>query len=282
MNEVRTALPGKTGVLLIHGLTGTPTEMKYLKKKVSKAGFVAEAPTLAGHGTTIEELLKCRWTDWVESVQENFNKLQETCDKTFIVGLCASSGLAIIVAARDPRVAGIILISTQYGKFSKHMPWTNYLLPIAYPFPYLRRRFYWTETPPYGIKDPVMQNLITASLEAAKNDESADHGTFRTYVQTIYESELVYKEAKKSAPKVKCPALIMHSLEDSWFAPENALRAARDLGSAEKKVIMLSGCDHVLSVDLKKSEIASQIIDFVGGTVVSTSEPDPDWSYDDV
>ena len=45
---------GSVGVLLIHGLTGTPTEMKQFGKVIARQGFTVACPELAGHCATIE------------------------------------------------------------------------------------------------------------------------------------------------------------------------------------------------------------------------------------
>ena len=62
-------LPGKaerarTGVLLIHGLTGTPNEMRMLGKGIHRAGFSVYGMQLAGHCGSTDDLVRSRWQDW--------------------------------------------------------------------------------------------------------------------------------------------------------------------------------------------------------------------------
>ena len=47
---------GNHSILLIHGLTGSPFEMKYLARQLNKAGFGVKGPYLKGHGTTLKKL----------------------------------------------------------------------------------------------------------------------------------------------------------------------------------------------------------------------------------
>ena len=61
---------GQAGVLLIHGLTGTPNEMRIIAKGLNKAGFTVMAMQLAGHCGTEEDLCKTCWQDWYASVAE--------------------------------------------------------------------------------------------------------------------------------------------------------------------------------------------------------------------
>ena len=62
-------LRGTTGkaVLLIHGMTGAPGEMKFLAKRLHRQGFDVYAPQLAGHGAGYDELLASTWRDWLAS-----------------------------------------------------------------------------------------------------------------------------------------------------------------------------------------------------------------------
>ena len=53
---------GKTGVLLIHGLCGTPAEVRYVAMGLARAGYTVHCPTLAGHGGSRADVVKTGWT----------------------------------------------------------------------------------------------------------------------------------------------------------------------------------------------------------------------------
>jgi carboxylesterase len=247
------------GFVLLHGLSGSPTEMRSVGRHLENCGYQIDIPLLPGHGKGTKALLETAYEDWLKGAHDAFLQMQVRCERVFIVGLCASAILAALVAALDKSVAGLALISPHYGKIHPHMPKTRLLLPYVYPFPWLRKKLYWTEGPPYGIKDVRMQQLITTALEESKNNASGEFGTFRTYVESFYQCDRMVRRLRKQAKDVLCPALFLHSLEDSWFAPENSLILANDLGSNDKTVLMFTGCDHVMTVDLRKSYVADQI-----------------------
>lgn len=253
----------QTGILFIHGLTGNPTEMKPVARVLEKAGYRTEVPLLPGHGAGVKEMLMSTHKEWLEGLREAYRGLATSCSKVFVCGLCASAGLAVALASEVEDLAGVVLISTQFRKISKDMPATRHLLPLGSVFPFLRRICYWTEKPPYGVKDKGLQQMITSSIEESKQNKSKDYGTFRTYVETIYQSQKVASIARNNAPKVRCPALVIHSLEDSWFGIDNAAEVYTSLGSIDKSVVLLSGCDHVLTIDLRKNEVARQVLQFV-------------------
>ncbi len=53
------------GVLLVHGLTGSPLEMKFVGKQLNKMGFTVYAPTLAGHCQDEKALVETTYEDWI-------------------------------------------------------------------------------------------------------------------------------------------------------------------------------------------------------------------------
>ena len=68
-------------VLLIHGMTGAPGEMKFLAKRLHKRGFSVAAPLLAGHGVDEANLLRTTWRDWLGSVREAYRALKADHDE---------------------------------------------------------------------------------------------------------------------------------------------------------------------------------------------------------
>lgn len=66
----------RTGVLVIHGFTGSPRSMHEYGERFAAAGYTVALPLLAGHGQTPEELEKARWTDWTADVEKAFQWLR--------------------------------------------------------------------------------------------------------------------------------------------------------------------------------------------------------------
>ena len=55
---------GSVGILLIHGFTGSTTEMRLVGEYLNQHDITVSAPCLPGHGTTIEDLNQRQWSDW--------------------------------------------------------------------------------------------------------------------------------------------------------------------------------------------------------------------------
>src|SRR5512135_580609 len=81
------------GVLLVHGLTGAPGEMKFLARRLHRCGFHVAAPLLAGHGSDEVHLLRTTWHDWLETLRVAFLRLRDDVDEIYVAGICVGGAL---------------------------------------------------------------------------------------------------------------------------------------------------------------------------------------------
>src|SRR5260370_36324799 len=71
-------LPGAgVSALLIHGLTGTPYEMRYLGERLAAHGVRVRGVKLAGHAGTPGELGATGYGNWYESVVNGLEELRQ-------------------------------------------------------------------------------------------------------------------------------------------------------------------------------------------------------------
>src|SRR5208282_1990234 len=92
-------LPGAgVSALLIHGLTGTPYEMRYLGERLAARGVRVRGVKLAGHAGTPEELGETGYDNWYESVVNGLEELRQYGEPNVVVGL--SMGAVLAVARR--------------------------------------------------------------------------------------------------------------------------------------------------------------------------------------
>src|SRR5262245_66511156 len=98
---------GRIGALLLHGLGGTPVEMRYVAMGLARAGVTVSCPQLAGHSGSFEELRGSRWQDWYASAEAALDRLRGRCDTVVVGGLSMGAVLALLLAAeREEAVAG--------------------------------------------------------------------------------------------------------------------------------------------------------------------------------
>ena len=100
------------GAVCVHGFTGTPYEMRYLGEQLSRAGISVDAPQLPGHGTTIDELDRTRWQDWVDAVERAVDAMRARTQRVVLVGQSLGGLLALYVASRRRHIARVAVLAT--------------------------------------------------------------------------------------------------------------------------------------------------------------------------
>lgn len=285
------------GVLLLHGLTGMPSELRPLEKFLQKNGFETEAPALAGHGGTHLDLIKVTWQEWVESARVGLKKLLQRVDRVILCGLSMGGSIAALLSLEESeRVCGVIMLSPTltydgsnfdnlvHQKIFKSKFLRDLMHIMVAVFPITGKYCYWTETPPYGLKDTRLQAQITKQIEAASKGTSNEFGLFRTYFASLFQMNLLTDQFKKQAPSINCPVLIMHSLEDTLASMRNATEAYRLLGSKDKRLIAFTGCDHVMILDLQRHYVLKRISEFLhritDQEIIPPRKENPVWSFE--
>ena len=257
MNDHKINLEGgEHAVLLIHGLTGSPFETKYLAKKLHRAGFTVKGPCLAGHGETLESLKATRWHDWYKTVHETFKEMKKEYKTVSVSGLCMGALLALYLAFDvEDEVSSISLLSTTIFYDGWSLPWYSFLLPICY-YPPLRYFYSYEEREPYGIKDERMRKQIAMSLK--KN--SIAYSKFPA--QSMNELFSLIRATKKIIPKVKTPTLILHALEDDLASIKNANYVEKYISSSHVRKVFIQDSYHMLTLDNQKDLVAEETVKF--------------------
>jgi carboxylesterase len=212
---------GPNGALLLHGLPGSPAEMRPLGEYLAEHGFTVTAPLLPGHGTTVQDLARVRWPDWAAAVAEAHGSLASQCQQVFVAGLSLGSLLALNLAAGRP-VDGIvlyspaILISNPLFRLSRLYGW----IPAAIPHS-------WTNTGPV--------------------DPESDRRTWhyeRIPLSAIHQVHLLTDHVRQLLPAVTAPALIFMGHRDESIKPESGRVVFDKIGSPDKELITLAESGH--------------------------------------
>jgi carboxylesterase len=255
---------GPHAVLLVHGLTGTPAEMKPIAKRLVKQGFSVMCPALAGHCRTEAALRATKWQDWYNSIADAFEALKGEHDKVFVAGLSMGALISIKLAAdKGERVDGIGLLSSTFFFDGWNVPHfrRKLLLPLVLHSP-LRYFLYWDEPPPYGIKCERTRAMVHAVLESRDSQSAEKVGIFRTSGVTLYEGTKLIKAAMRALPQVKSPTLIVHSTEDDTASLKNAHFIAERISSSHTEMFLVDDTYHVLTLDRRREDVARRMADF--------------------
>ncbi|MGK2943508.1 MAG: alpha/beta hydrolase [Desulfuromonadales bacterium] len=119
--------PGATmAVLLVHGFTATPWEMRSLADFLAESGIASLAVRLPGHGTSPEDLATRRWEDWLGASLDGYEILSK--DFQVIYGMGMSTGcLILLTMAQAKAFNGLVLFSPYLRVLHKLAPYAGWL-----------------------------------------------------------------------------------------------------------------------------------------------------------
>ncbi|WP_027014419.1 alpha/beta hydrolase [Comamonas composti] len=261
-------LPGhghaaRTGVLLVHGLTGTPAEMRVLAKGLNKQGFTVYAVQLAGHCGSMEDLLETRWTDWLTSVEQGLLRLAAQVEHVVVGGLSMGALLSLAVAEKHAdKVSGVCALSTTFRYDGWSMPvYTrlSFLLPLFRALG-IGRHSVFMEQPPYGIKDEALRARI---VEQMLGGDSAAAGLPGNPWWSVVELRRLSAHVLARLDRLRAPCLVIHAKEDDISAVGNAHDIVRRATRARVELVLLDNCYHMITIDRERRTVIARVNEFV-------------------
>ena len=255
---------GPDGVLLIHGLTGTPAEMRVLARGLNRAGFTVHAVQLAGHCSTVDDLVATRWTDWYASVCAAATKLRAQTRRMYVGGLSMGALLALKYAAEHPRdIDGVMAYSPVFDHNGWSIPAITKLGPIVLPVLKhlgIGRRWMFQERAPYGIKDVALRNRVVGQMQSGSSEQAGLPGNPWF---SLVEFFRLSRSVKKQLHNIECPCLVLHAIEDDVAAPSNAMRISQAVSKADVRIIWLENSYHMITIDRDRRKVMTDSVAFM-------------------
>ncbi|MBC2714217.1 MAG: alpha/beta fold hydrolase [Desulfobacteraceae bacterium] len=230
---------GSTGIMLIHGFTGAPPEMRLIGDYLHQRGITVSAPLLPGHGTYVEDMNRCQWTGWVNHAKQALTELQSNCDTVFIAGLSLGSLITLNLASEEEDLSGAILFSPSIKLTSKLI----YLTPIL---KYLVRK----------VKKPAEKY---AKQQADRQNWSYNERP----MAAVHELLKIIHHTRPLLPEVKCPLLLIQSTMDDTIDPGCSRFIYDRIGSADKEMMTLTNSGHCLTIDVEWETAAEKTRRFI-------------------
>jgi carboxylesterase len=235
---------GPVGVLLIHGFTGAPTEMRLMAEYLHARGMTVSAPLLPGHGTSVEDMNRRRWQEWTGCVEEALAGLRSRCTQLFVGGLSMGSLLTLYLASQNPDLCGAMVYSPALKVADRRLA----LAPVVK---------YFVRSTPKGANADLDLTSPTAQQHLWSYEDNP--------VAAAAELSSLRREVQRRLPQVACPLLIVHSTRDPAIRPDSAQAVYDGVSTpaAEKTLLTLHNSGHNLLVDSEWEAVAEQTARFV-------------------
>jgi carboxylesterase len=250
---------GKVGILLVHGLAGTPAEVRYVAGGLARLGYTVHCPQLAGHGGSEADLSASTWEDWYQTCKRALDELRETCDTVLVGGLSTGAILGLMLAARRPAdVQGTLLYSPTLWLSGWSIPWYSRLFSLVRTKA-VARLFSFSDRAPHGIKDERIRDFI---MKAMCKGDSANAGLLNTPGAAMFEHRRLVSAVKPLLGRITQPTLILHPREDDMAGIDNAQFLQRKL-AARVEMTVLEDSYHMITVDRQRQTVVDRTAQFV-------------------
>lgn len=255
-NAEGTGENGRIGFLLIHGLGGTPVELRFVAQGLNRAGFTVVCPLLAGHGGTDQELNETSWRDWYATVEETHAQLKQRCDMIVVGGLSAGVMLALKLAAEHPDdVHATMHFSPTFWPNGWAIPKTFNLFKLI-RHKWFANLFTLMECAPYGIKDERIRRFVLESLQSGGRPLKDILGRRGG---TILEFRQLADHVRKRLGEIRQPALVFHPREDDQSDISNTMLLQRKLGGLVD-VVVLEDSYHMVTLDRQRALVVERSV----------------------
>ena len=233
----------RTGVVLVHGFTGSPDSTVPWAKYLNERGFRVNAIRLPGHGTTWQDANTKTHADLQAAVDDAFEEMRANTDRTFLMGVSFGCAVSLRVAADHPDdVAGLVLVNPWIRKDAV-VAWQRFLVPLQPILPYITKSAPGVAS---DIADPNSQEL----------------GYDKIPVLLAVDISKSFSELHPLLDRVTAPILLVRSVNDHVQGPKNGeMIRARTRSPIEE--LELDRSYHVATIDYDAERIFASSVDFM-------------------
>jgi len=228
------------GVLCLHGITGTPFEVRPLAEALGRRGCSVLAPTLAGHGASLRDLAGSGWRDWLRSAEAALDTLQASVGgaPVAICGFSMGGLLALRLARLYPdRVSALVVMSTplRLRRFQVAGIRAIARLPIDFR------------------AHPVACVPKLAGSDISDDALRYENPGLRAFPISALEALLDLMDVVRAdLPAIRTPVLVVHGRQDHTVPMEDSLELTGCLGSDVIERLWLDKSFHIVTLDVER------------------------------
>src|SRR5258708_14298175 len=242
---------GPDACLLLHGLTGSPAEIRPVGEALAQAGFRAVGPLLAGRGASAEALYAVTRGDLVKAAKSALLSLRGA-RQIYLCGLSAGALLAIHLAARSWAQEGL--------------PDLSALALLAPAIEFAGTSWLFAEILGRLPALPFIIGKGGRDIQGAEDRVPVADGSYSAIpLRWGPELHALSHAALQLARRVRAPALILHGAPHNTGSPHAPQRLSAQLASTkvELRILPLSG--HVLPLAVESGEVCGAVVQFFQG-----------------
>jgi len=227
---------GGVGVVLIHGLTASPTEVAPIAHFLHDhdPSMTISCPLLPGHGRTPAALRRTSAEDWIAAVDAEIDRLSQRCSTIGVLGVSLGAVLAAHAAITDPRVRSVAMLAPVFE-----------LPPMKAVFVRAMRHFV-----PYAKK----------SRRSLENHRKKGLFSYDRYPLTsLAHLHAFGSRVRRRLSDLQVPTLIAVGHLDRYIDPSSAPSLCHDLGTDDVTIVDCASSGHILPHEPDAPELMRRI-----------------------
>jgi len=232
------------GVLLSHGYMAAPREVENLARYLGSIGFWVYVPRLRGHGTSPNDLATRSYQDWMTSIDRGYAIISSICKRVVVGGFSTGAGLALDLAARVDKVAGVFAVAA----------------------PMTLKDFSSKFAPAMDVWNRIMNKAYGAGpkLEFVENKPENPHINYlRNPISGVREIERLMDDLEPKLPDLQMPALIVQSRRDPVVDPKGSRKIFELLGTHDKEYFLFNFDRHGILLGDGSQRVHKTIGEFI-------------------
>ena len=228
------------GCLVVHGIGGTPANVRVVADALARRGYTVYAPLLPGHGRTVRALNDSTGEQWRSCVRDGYDRLRAAgCTRIVPVGLSLGGILCGLLAAeRD--CAALVLISAPL-RMRAYLHFARLISPIV----------------------PAVRN---PGHDREKLAQKAPYGQMYAGFSTkkLVDLYALIKQLRRQLGRICCPTLALWARYDDKVAKSAAGTLAHGLTHAPLTARVMERSPHGSTYDPHERDLVAQLCaDFI-------------------
>jgi carboxylesterase len=241
----------EVGCLLLHGFTGTPSEMRPIGEALAQRGYSVRAPLLPGHGTRVEDLAASTWQQWFAVAIDAWNDLGTRSPIRVVAGLSMGALLALHLAHERPcevrAVAALApaleLTSQRNAEIARWLAW----------LPALPRRA------------AIVPKRSASLTGAGRLTPAYEEIPLRSLASML----VLQRRVRAELPAITTPVLLVDGGRDDTISPAASPAIEAALGSAVKSHRRFERSGHILTEGVDAPAVIDAVADFFNAHVAA-------------
>ncbi len=234
---------GRAAALCLHGLTGTPYEVRPLAEALARGRIRAVGPALPGHNETPQALARSTHDEWLAAARRHLADLRRDHERVFAVGMSMGGLLSLDLAAEES-VDALVVVGTPL-RLPALVEW---LVPL---FKYLR---------PFQDK--------SEGSDIRDEDARRRHPGYRVMpLASVHELVRLQRRVRRRLARIRVPILVAHGAHDRTARPLDAQTIVGEVASTDTELLLLQSSGHICPVDFDGPALARASAEFLGRQV---------------